>query len=436
MSTLLPTWTVLPFVGLLASIAILPLAAPRFWEKNRNRAWITAAFALPFAAGLWLRLPSEAPHVLGHALRDYASFICLLGALYVIAGGVYVRGSLAGSPLSNTMLLGIGAVLANLIGTTGASMVLIRPLLRANRPRRRRAHVVVFFVFVVSNCGGLLTPLGDPPLFLGFLKGVPFAWTLGLWPVWLLANGLILFVFHFVDTWILQREELERKGSQLEDVLRHEPPGIVGWRCLALLAGVVLVVLGSGRWRWGFGVQEALMIALAVTAYAWTKPETRRANAFTFAPIVEVAVLFAGIFVTMIAPLEILNARGEELGLARPFRFFWATGILSSFLDNAPTYLTFAASACGRAGVGVDGPHYLGDFLAQAPENAAVLGAISCGAVLMGSMTYIGNGPNLMVKAIAEENGVRMPSFGGYMLWSAAVLLPIFIVVSLVFFRG
>jgi Na+/H+ antiporter NhaD/arsenite permease-like protein len=322
----------------------------------------------------------------------------------VIAGGVYVRGSLAGSPLSNTALLGIGALLANVVGTTGASMILIRPLLRANRPRRRRAHVVVFFLFVVSNCGGLLTPLGDPPLYLGFLKGVPFAWTLALGPAWLVANGLVLLVFNLVDQRILEQEELARQGSQLEAVLRHEPISIVGRKNLVLLGAVIALILAQGEGRWPFGVAEALLIATAALSYAWTERSTRAANAFGFGPIVEVAILFAGIFVTMVAPLAILNARGGELGLVRPWHYFWVTGGLSSVLDNAPTYLAFASAAAGRAGVGVENPRYLAEFLARAPEDARILQAISCGAVFLGAMTYIGNGPNLMV---SRDRGER-----------------------------
>jgi Na+/H+ antiporter NhaD/arsenite permease-like protein len=374
--------------------------------------------------------PADGSRALLASILDYVSFISLLASLYVISGNLHVRGSLAGSPTSNTAILGIGAILANLIGTTGASMTLIRPLLRANRPRKRKAHLVVFFIFVVSNCGGLLTPLGDPPLFLGFLKGVPFAWTLGLWKPWLIVNGLLLVAFNFLDERMLEQDELEQRGSQLEQVLRHEPLSLEGKHNLLLLAGVILVILGKASGGWAFGVQEALMLGLAAASYALTKPSIRHANAFTFTPIVEVAVLFAGIFVTMVAPLEILNARGGALGLARPAHYFWATGTLASFLDNAPSYMTFAASACGRAGIAVEGPHYLRDFLDRAPNGSALLAAISCGAVMMGAMTYIGNGPNFMTKSIAEENGVRMPSFGGYLAWSTLVLLPIFAVVT------
>jgi Na+/H+ antiporter NhaD/arsenite permease-like protein len=270
---------------------------------------------------------------------------------------------------------------------------------------------------------------------------VPFAWTLGLWKQWLLVNGLVLLVFNVVDQLVLQREERERPGPQLEEALEHIPPGLVGAHNFVFLAGVVLVIIGKGQgWgapsgTWPFGIQELLMAALGVAAYRTTRHEIRAANNFTFGPIIEVAVLFAGIFVTMGAPLLILNARGAELGLREPWHYYWATGALSSFLDNAPTYLTFAAAAAGQLGVAAEGSRYLADFLGKGPDAAALLAAISCGAVMMGANTYIGNGPNFMVKAIAEENGVKMPSFFGYMAWSGAILIPIFVVVTLVFFR-
>jgi Na+/H+ antiporter NhaD/arsenite permease-like protein len=437
----LPLGSVVPFVLLLLSIAILPLAVPHWWESNRSKAIVAAVLAVPFAAWLAGTYGAPALHQLEESLLDYVSFMALLGSLFVISGGIHVRGSLAGTPTANTILMAIGAVLANFVGTTGASVLLIRPLLRANQSRVRQAHIVVFFIFVVSNCGGLLTPLGDPPLFLGFLKGVPFAWTLGLWKQWLLVNGLVLLVFNVVDQLVLQREERERPGAQLEEALEHIPLGLVGGRNFGFLAGVVLVIVGKGQgWgapsgTWPFGIQEILMAALGVAAYRATRHEIRAANNFTFGPIIEVAVLFAGIFVTMGAPLLILNARGAELGLREPWHYYWATGALSSFLDNAPTYLTFAAAAAGQLGVAAEGSRYLAEFLGKGPDAAALLAAISCGAVMMGANTYIGNGPNFMVKAIAEENGVKMPSFFGYMAWSGAVLVPIFVVVTLVFFR-
>ncbi len=440
MGAALPLWTVLPFALLLLAIALLPLVAHRFWESNRNKGIVAAALAAPFALYLALAHGADGLDELRHAALDYLSFIILLGSLYVISGGIHLRGSLAGTAAANTAILGIGAVLANLIGTTGASMVLVRPLLRANEERHRRTHIVVFFIFVVSNCGGLLTPLGDPPLFLGFLKGVPFAWTLQLWKEWLLVNGLLLLIFNFYDQRVLTREEA-REPEMVRQVLEHEPLRLEGRHNLLYLAGIVLVIIGKGQgWGagggdWPWGVQEGLMLALAAAAYAATRSEIRGRNRFTFGPIVEVAVLFAGIFITMIAPLLILNARGRELGLSEPWQFFWATGVLSSFLDNAPTYLTFAAAAAGRFGISVESGRYLGELLAQGPAAAALLQAISCGAVFMGANTYIGNGPNFMVKAIAEESGVQMPSFFGYMAWSVGVLIPIFVVVTWVFFR-
>ncbi len=437
----LPVWSVLPFAMLLGCIAVLPLKAPHFWEHNRNKALVSGALSVVFAGALVGAYGGAATAELTHAMLDYASFLCLLGALFTISGGIYVRGSLDGTPLGNTMLLALGAVLANLIGTTGASMVLIRPFLRANRRRLSKTHLVVFFIFIVSNTAGLLTPLGDPPLFLGFLKGVPFEWTLRLWKEWLLVVGLLLVVFNLLDQAIFQREEAALPGSQLEEAMQHEPIGVSGWRNLWLLAGVVAIVLAKGQgWFnggevWAFGPQEVGLIALGVTSVQITPKEIHARNGFGFGPIIEVAVLFLGIFVTMIAPLKLLNTHGGELGLTAPAQFFWASGLLSSFLDNAPTYLTFAAAAAGNAGVNASGARYLGDFLASGPAAELILAAISCGSVFMGANTYIGNGPNFMVKAIAEENGVQMPSFFGYMKWSGAVLLPIFVVVTLVFFR-
>jgi Na+/H+ antiporter NhaD/arsenite permease-like protein len=436
----MPLAGLVPFALLLFAIATMPLAAPALWEKNRTKALVSVIFALPVAIWLALVYGSEGMQALLRSCGDYVSFIALLGTLFVISGGIEVKGSLAGTPLSNTILLGIGAVLANFIGTTGASMVLVRPLLRANRTRERTTHTVIFFIFIVSNCGGLLTPLGDPPLFLGFLRGVPFEWTLTLWQPWLAVNVSLLVVYQFVDSFILSREETIRPGSQLEDVLKRVPLGIDGARNFLFLAGVIGVIVASGcglfspSGSWPFGVQELALVALACASYASTPRAVHDANRFGFGPIVEVAVLFAGIFVAMTPPLEILNARSAELGMASPAHYFWTAGSVSSFLDNAPTYLAFTAAAAGRSGVGIGSPHYLAEYLARGPECARILSAIACGSVMMGANTYIGNGPNFMVKAIAEQHGVVMPSFFGYMAWSCAVLLPIFAVVTFVFF--
>jgi Na+/H+ antiporter NhaD/arsenite permease-like protein len=375
-----------------------------------------------------------------HTTRDYSSFLVLLASLFVITSGIYVRGSLSGTPLMNSALLLIGAACASVIGTTGASVLFIRPLLRANESRRARAHLVVFFIFMVSNCGGLLTPLGDPPLFLGFLNGVPFQWTLRLWPEWLMVNGILLVVAHVWDQVVLDREERERPGSQLEELMEHEPLRIDGRRNLFFLGAIIVIVYASGRGvglggrPWPFGWQEGLMAAAALASYFSTPDECHVQNRFSFAPIVEVAVLFAGIFVTMGPALLILNARGGELGLRQPWQLFWASGGLSSFLDNAPTYLTFAATAAGLKGVAAEG-RYLAEFLGLGPDAEALLRAISVGSVCMGANSYIGNGPNFMVKAIAEHHGVRMPSFFGYMAYSVGILVPIFIAMTFLFFR-
>ena len=437
MGAALPVWTILPFVGLLLAIALLPLAAPRFWESHRNKAGVAALFSAPVVLYLALGFGRDGVHELLEKAKEYVSFILLLTALFVITGGITVRGSLSGTPLVNTFGLGLGAVLANLIGTTGASALVIRPLLRANAPRERKVHIVVFFIFVVSNCGGLLTPLGDPPLFLGFLKGVPFGWTLSLFREWLLVNGALLVLFNVWDQRVLNREELERPGSQLEAVMQHEPLRIEGLHNAAFLAAVIGVVfcagegIGNGGAVWPFGVQELALAVLAVAAYQVTHHEQRSFNAFSFGPIVEVAVLFAGIFLTMAPALLLLNARAGELGVREPWQFYWASGALSSFLDNAPTYLSFAATAAGLHGVPAEG-RYLAELLAR-PGAARLLAAISCGSVMMGANSYIGNGPNFMVKAIAEEAGVRMPSFLGYMAYSMGILVPLFALVTFVF---
>ena len=437
----LPVWTVVPFVLLLLAIALMPLVAGTWWEHNRHKGCVVVALAIPLAAYLVLAWGSAGWHQLQETFREYAAFITLLGALFIISGGIFVQGSLSGTPLVNTAMLGFGALIASFVGTTGASMLLIRPMLRANESRMRVAHIVVFLIFIVSNCGGLLTPLGDPPLFLGFLHGVPFEWTLRLWPQWLFVNGVLLVIFNVWDQVVLNREERERPGSQLEAVQVHVPLRVIGLRNLAFLAGIIVTIVASGKgWGyqgqpWPFGVAEGVMLLLATGSYFSTPRELHRRNRFTFSPIAEVAILFAGIFVTMAPALLILNVNGPPLGLRHPWQYFWATGILSSFLDNAPTYLTFAATACGLEGIPLK-ERYLEVYLQLPAARGApeILAAIACGAVFMGANTYIGNGPNFMVKAIAEENNVRMPGFFAYMLYSCGVLLPVFAVATWLFF--
>jgi Na+/H+ antiporter NhaD/arsenite permease-like protein len=422
----LPLWSVAPFALMLLSIAVLPLVAGHWWEHNRNKAILSAVLGVPVAA--WMASRDLA--VLGHTTHEYVAFIVLLGALFVVSGGIVVRGTLSGTPGLNAALLGIGAVLASFVGTTGASMLLIRPLLRANAVRQRKVHVVVFFIFVVSNAGGLLTPLGDPPLFLGFLRGVPFFWTLRLWLEWLFVNGALLALFYVVDSTIFRKEDVETPGDLDEIAMAHKVPvHLVGAHNFAFLAGIVGVILAAGSFELPLGVQEGGIALMAALSWVTTTKTLRVENGFTWGPIVEVAVLFAGIFATMIPALAILNARGSELGLHAPWHFFWASGLLSSFLDNAPTYLSFASAASGL--VGTDAGN-LAELIAH-DHGEALLVAVSLGSVFMGANTYIGNGPNFMVKAIAEQGGVRMPSFFGYMAWSVGILVPLFAAVTLIF---
>jgi Na+/H+ antiporter NhaD/arsenite permease-like protein len=427
----LPLWSVVPFAGLLLSIALLPLFAPALWARHYEK--VCLAFGVPVVAFFLLRAPRE----LLHTALEYASFLVLLASLFTISGGILLRGTLRGSAGVNSGILAVGALLANVFGTTGASMLLIRPLLRANAHRHRVAHVVVFFIFVVANIGGALTPIGDPPLFLGYLRGVPFFWTLrAMGLLWAVAVGLVIGVFYLVDRRAYALDEAaaeatEPGASMPASALGHPWPSDVvegvgearvplsmeGKINLSLLMVVIGAVFLPTPWR------EMAMAAAAVVSVWKTPSRVREENEFTWHPIEEVAILFAGIFATMIPALLILKARGAELGVVTPAHFFWATGTLSSFLDNAPTYLTFFSLAQG-----------VGGAQTVAGVSAPLLQAIGAGAVFMGANSYIGNAPNFMVKAIAEEAGVRMPSFFGYMAWSCAVLLPIFFLLTLIFF--
>ncbi|MBY0523985.1 MAG: sodium:proton antiporter [Gemmataceae bacterium] len=435
-------WSAAPFVLLLLAIALLPLAAAHFWHSDRNKALVAALFSAPVIAYLiYLGPETNGASVsqLIHELQQYVAFILLIASLYVVSGGILLRGNLQGKPSTNGAFLAVGVVLANVIGTTGASMLLIRPFLQVNREREHTRHLPIFFIFLVSNLGGLLTPLGDPPLFLGFLNGVDFGWTLTLWPQWLLANGVVLTVFLAWDTMAYGRESA---AALAEDRRQAEPLRVRGLVNAVLLAGILLGVLlqservgvAVGGWLgqffacppltlvspWG----ELLMVVMALLSLALTPRGVRKANEFGWGAIVEVTVLFAGIFVTMVPALALLREHGGGLGVSEPWEFFWLTGALSSFLDNAPTYMTFATLAAGP-----------NDFRWLVERQPHILQAVSCGAVFMGANTYIGNGPNFMVKAIAEEAGYRMPSFFGYMAYSGAILLPTFLIVTLLTFR-
>jgi Na+/H+ antiporter NhaD/arsenite permease-like protein len=434
----LELWLVLPFGALLLCIAVLPLAAGHWFEKNSNKGLVALLFGLPVLLYLIVSQGQEGRSEVLATAEEYVSFIVLLTALFTISGGVYLTGHLLGSPTTNLAFLLAGAVLANLVGTTGAAMLLIRPLLRANAVRKHARHVIVFAIFLICNVGGLLTPLGDPPLFLGFLRGVDFFWTLRLLPQWAFTVAAVGLVFLVFEIRAYRRED---KGLLRREMQEYLPLGIAGKVNLLFLAGVIVAVLASGPLarlgelaHFPF-VRELVMVGMILASLKLGPNGPRKANHFSWDPIVEVAIIFGGIFAAMIPALAILEARGGELGLDQPWQFFWVTGALSSFLDNAPTYLTFASTAQGLLEV----PHLAGlmdervvSGLGASPS--LFLAAISAGAVFMGANSYIGNAPNFMVKSIAERSGMKMPSFFGYMLYSGAVLLPIFLLVTIVFF--
>jgi Na+/H+ antiporter NhaD/arsenite permease-like protein len=446
LGSLLPVWSALPFAGILLSIALCPLLVPRFWHCHFGK--VAAGWALAFAVPFVLRFGGAGLHELLHvALVDYVPFLILIATLFTIGGGIHVAGTLRGTPLVNTTLILIGTLLASLVGTTGAAMVMIRPLLKANRHRHHRAHTVVFFIFLVANIGGGLTPLGDPPLFLGFLHGVPFFWTLGLWKQVCFAAVVVLATYALHDLWYWSREpaHVRHRGDEPGAPIRIE-----GALNLLFLAGVVAAVIASGTWhgrdvsllgvhqQTGNLLRDAVLLAMLAASWVATPRAVREANEFSLGPIQEVAILFAGIFVTIIPAMAMLRV-GEEGAMAfivggvrEPAHFFWASGILSSFLDNAPTYLAFFSTAVGRFFPGVPEREAVGRLIAEYP---AFLVAISNGSVFMGANTYIGNAPNFMVKSIAEEAGVPMPSFFGYILrYSLPFLVTVFLVMTWLFF--
>ena len=448
-----PVATVLPFALLLAAIAILPLTPglSHWWEHNSSKllvAGLLAAITLgyyllghrhpidlhfpahavvqPAAAGLsWSTVGTV---LINAILAEYIPFITLLFALYVITGGVRIEGDLEATPTTNAAFLAVGAVLASFIGTTGAAMLLVRPLLETNRERRQVAHTLVFFIFIVCNCGGLLLPIGDPPLFLGYLQGVDFLWTMSLWNEWLFTNGSLLVIYWLWDTLIAHPRET--RADVVRDRLLTRSLRFSGlWPNLPLMAGVIAAVafldpskpFPGTSWHPWIYLRETVLLGLVGLSLLLGSGEVRRKNAFTYGAILEVAALFIGIFICMQPALALLHVHGASLGLSSPQSYFWATGSLSAVLDNAPTYLVFFEAA------GIDPTDGL------TGEEARLLAAISLGAVFLGAMTYIGNGPNFMVKAIAEQAGVKMPSFFGYVMYSMGVLLPVFAVMAWLF---
>jgi Na+/H+ antiporter NhaD/arsenite permease-like protein len=452
-----PVATVIPFVVLLGLIAVLPLipSLAHWWEHNSSKFLVASLLALatlsyylvlhrdtielhfpahglaePAAAGLSWGLAGT---VLVNALcAEYIPFILLLFSLYTITGGVRIEGDLEATPTTNAAFIGIGALAASFIGTTGAAMLLIRPLLETNKQRRNVVHTVVFFIFLVCNCGGCLLPIGDPPLFLGYLQGVDFLWTMSLWREWLFVNLIVLAIYWLWDTFLAYPQESRRDRSRDERTARSlRISGL--WPNALLMAGVIAAValldpsktIPGTDWHPWIYLREVTLLALVGLSLLLGSSEIRQRNGFTYFAILEVAALFVGIFICMQPALAILNERGGELGISSPTGFFWITGGLSSVLDNAPTYLVFFKTAQAL-------PSPAGS-IEMAGVEVARLAGISLGAVFLGAMTYIGNGPNFMVKAIAEQAGVRMPSFFGYVLYSAGILLPVFAAAAVIF---
>ncbi len=447
-------WMVIPFALLLGAIAVLPLipATEHWWESNRNRFFVAAVLgAVTLLYYLVLHEHPIEAHWLGYdtvhpsktginwllggtvfanaVFNEYIPFIMLLFSLYTISGGIRIEGDLRAHPLTNSAFIATGGLLASFIGTTGAAMLLIRPLLETNKERKHVKHTVIFFIFVVCNCGGCLLPIGDPPLFLGYLRGVPFLWTFKLWPAWLFVNACLIGIYYAWDHfWCYPREkpldiaidETRTRGVKFSGV----------WPNALLLVGVVLSValfdpkktLPGTDWHPWLYLREIAQLGFVALSLIWGSQAVRQANRFNYHAILEVAALFFGIFICMQPPLQILGIRGPQLGLSTPIHFFWLTGSLSAVLDNAPTYVVFFETAKTLGGT---------NLVAGVAESLLI--AVSLGAVFMGAMTYIGNGPNFMVKAIAEKSGIRMPSFFGYMLYSLGILVPLLIVTSWIF---
>ncbi len=445
---ILPLWTVIPFVGILLSIALFPLLAPHFWHEHYPK--VSLAWAVIFAVPFLIAYKGDAFHEIVHIyLIDYIPFIILLWSLFTISGGILVKGTLRGTPAVNLVIILIGTMLASWIGTTGAAMVMIRPLLRANAQRKYKVHLVVFFIFLVANIGGSLTPIGDPPLFLGFLHGVSFFWTFSLFPQMFTVVAILLVLLYLFDSYYYRKEDIQPTEEE------QTPIRVQGAFNFIFLLGVVGGVIFSGVAHLGettvLGVhmtiqsmaRDVWLVIMGLLSLYFTSKAIREGNEFTWFPIKEVAYLFAGIFMTIIPALAILKA-GEHGALAflvkavkEPYHYFWVTGVLSSFLDNAPTYLTFFNSALGKLGLAeiqIREAFAAGTVSQQFPEFIRYLTAISIGAVFMGANTYIGNAPNFMVKSIAEESGIPMPSFFGYMIkYSIPILIPIFIIVTFIF---
>lgn len=439
----------IPFAGILLCIALFPLVMPNWWEEHQAPvvlAW-SLAFIVPFVMGFGAHHTAEV--VLECIINDYLTFIVLLFGLFCVAGNITLEGDLAGSPRINVGLLLFGTLLSSWVGTTGASMLMVRPIIKMNSWRRRKRHIMIFFIFLISNIGGCLTPIGDPPLLMGFMRGVPFFWSLRLLPILAFNAAVLLFVFYHLDMRAYRKDiadgrkpDISKPGTEIRIAGLHNLIFLAAIVVAVLLSGTLpslplfrnadgtvrgIPILGEVTLTWPAVIEIAIILASAWLSFRTTSAKVRTENHFTWGAIKEVAILFIGIFITMQPALMILKANGASLGLDSPYQMFWATGALSSFLDNTPTYLVFLTTA-GSLGF-TEG---IATALGTVP--AKMLVAISCGAVFMGANTYIGNAPNFMVKSISDENGVRMPSFFGYILWSLGFLIPVFILDTLIFF--
>lgn len=443
-----PLWMCIPFAGLLLCIAILPLVKPVWWEEHQPLAvafW-SLLFIIPFAVVYGGGEAAET--VMECIVDDYLTFIVLLFGLFCVSGNITMEGDLAGSPRVNVGLLLLGTLLSSWIGTTGASMLMVRPVIKMNSWRSRKCHIMIFFIFLISNIGGCLTPIGDPPLLMGFMRGVPFFWSLHLFGMMLFNVAVLLFIFYWIDLRAYRKDiaeglkpDISKPGTQVKIKGIHNLIFLVMIVAAVILSGVLP---GLSAFQDGAGnvlgiqiykhvkltipslIEIVIILAAAFLSFRTTDIKIRKKNHFTWGAIKEVAVLFIGIFITMQPALMILKAKGGELGITQPFEMFWSTGMLSSFLDNTPTYLVFLTTA-GALGA----QNGMATSLGIVPVEMLI--AISAGAVFMGANTYIGNAPNFMVKSIADENGIRMPSFFGYLLWSLLILVPVFILDTLVF---
>ena len=445
-----PGWLCIPFVGLLLSVALFPILKPDWWDKHEPHAvifWsllVIVLFTAKFGVG------KSAEMVLDCIFNDYLTFIVLLFGLYCVSGNITFAGDLAGSPGVNVFLLAVGTLLSSCIGTTGSSMLMVRPVISMNSWRKRKAHIMIFFIFLVSNIGGCLTPVGDPPLLMGFMRGVPFFWSLHILPVFLFNMTVLLFIFYHIDKWEYRKDiaygrkpDISKPGTELKIGGLHNLAFLLMIVAAVILSGTLpslpafqdaegavrgIHLMGEVTLGWPAVIEIVIILLAAWLSFKTTDESLRRQNHFTWGAIEEVAVLFVGIFLTMQPALMLLKSMGPEMGLTKPYEMFWATGLLSSFLDNTPTYLVFLTTA-GTLGF-TEG---IATSLGVVPQQ--MLMAISAGAVFMGANSYIGNAPNFMVKTMSVENGIAMPSFFGYLKWSFGILIPVFLLDTLLFFR-